>query len=646
MLVRLIAAKWAKAEGLVPDTIEGDLSLDEIRKHNELGYNCYTWPNHPSPASYARVPLNPRTERKRPIKGSDVDVFQWAFVDFDLKSKTYPDKDAFIAKVLESPTMPTRIVDSGNGIHAYWAVTDLDAKSFLRLNRRLSTFFRTDPAVSTLNQLMRVPDTWNVKDSEDPKLCAVVWEEQCSYSAEQLDQWLPPISADDEAYCVRHYDQAYGIGSANIKISEELPAKFLKLCRTNKELNSLYFEPQKDRSAADFRLGLMLFNLGFTRDEALSVLCRTAKASERTKVHQHNYGLQIVEKVWDAGEEEVKETQSSLKFPMTSIADIAAQSQTKGERIFCHPMIDATKRGFRLGDVLGLIGGQGNGKTTTALNVFRWFTEFNVNKDFIHLFVSLEMPKVEIQERWQLMAAELHKSNPNVDWNRLVYVLDNYNEDGTYRELGLDDIQEYALELEKATGKKIGCLVIDHLGVLRQKSTKKDNENEGLTGVCKQLKAVSIATNTFLIIQSQTSRAKNAGGDVELDMDAAFGTSSFESFTDFVMTTWQPLKRVIGQMDKDRLLAVTAFKMAKIRHKNLIEDKISADSAYGMAFDPKTELLREMTSDEHKSYEYWNKKATALRNKDRTREPSQLVVMDWVAKKRVSDPAEKEKASS
>lgn len=642
MIYRVIAAKWAEANGSIPRverSLEGEFTFDELLAYNEKGYNCYYFPNYPSSETYAGLPISPTTKRKRQVKGSDVDTFEWVFVDLDMKDfqnedpnrrHEYADKTQFIERVLTSDgLMPTMIVDSGNGVHAYWRTNGLDAKTFLRLNRRLCRHFHTDPAVSTLNQLMRVPNTLNVKDQENYKLAEVLWEEpENIYDIETVHHWLPGITPDDEAYCNQHYDMVHN-AEQRAQDVKDIPAKFLTMVRNNKELRDQFNGPHKDRSAADFRLGIMLFDLGFTQDEAIAVLSRTAKASERSKVHQYGYAKNIVDKVWvEQPEENV--TRPAGTCLAKSVKEILESGEVFGPRIPCHRMVDATAHGFRLGQVLGLIGGAGNGKSTTAMNLFRWFTELNSNKDYIHVYVSLEQPEKEISAKWRKMAAELRRERPDVDWDSVVYVVGNYNDDGTYRELGLDEIQACVVQLEKETGKKVGCLVVDHIGILKQ--LKGVDEFSGLIGICKRLKAFAIATNTFFVIQSQTSRAKNGGGDVELDMDAAFGTSNFEFFCDWILTTWQPLKRIYPRMTNENFLAVLAYKYAKIRHRDALADDIKQDTVYGMKFDPRTELLREMTSDQHKAFAFWQTQATQLRNRDKKKEPTPMAVVDWLQK--------------
>jgi hypothetical protein len=148
--------------------------------------------------------------------------------------------------------------------------------------------------------------------------------------------------------------------------------------------------------------------------------------------------------------------------------------------------------------------------------------------------------------------------------------------------------------------------------------------------VCMQMKSFAVSTNTFLIMQSQTSRSKNGGGDYELDMDAAFGTSNFEWYCDYIMTMWQPFKRIL---DRAPHMTVTAWKMAKIRKKDTLNDKIKQDKVYALFFDPTTELLRPLTSDEQKLVPYWQEQASQVRGRDKKKEPTPISSIDWVGAK-------------
>lgn len=605
MLLRFIHADWALSKDL-PDVVEGEYSMDEALDLNELGYNVYWLPNYPS-----------HYEPTRTVKGSDVDVYQYVYVDLDMKDGKYESKEDFIATVLDSEMPePTMIVDSGNGVHVYWEVTDLDPMSFLRLQRRLCRRFDTDPAVSKLFQLMRLPGTLNVKKEDEFKECALLSETPSAYDCETLDKVLPRITPDDEVYCTSHYNKTFNIKVDNIVITDDLPPKFTRLMRECKEAKDIFMGNVKDRSKADFHLGHLMYADGFSKDEARAVLMNVSKARERAPVHRYNYANDIVESIWKF-EEAPAEVKPMLSKSVRDIL-IASQNTDGAARFPGHPLIDATDHGFRLSEVLGLIGGAGSGKTTVALNFFRWFAKNNPN--YIHLFVSLEQPVQEIAIRWSRMTAH----DPGL--HDKVHVLGNYNDDGTFRKLSLSQIEEYILHLQTETGQKVGCVVIDHIAVLNTRN-EDDDTNEGLISVCERMKAFAIRTNTFLVMQSQTNRSKAGIGDVELDKDAAYGTSYFEFYCDYIVTTWQPLKRIY---DRASHMTVNAYKFCKIRHKNVTKDKIQEDQVYAMIYDTNTEQLKPMSDTEVGSYEHWIKQATVLRNKDRKREPSQLNKTTWV----------------
>ncbi len=529
-----------------------------------------------------------------------VDQFNYVFVDMDLKDGVYT-KDTFIEKIINSGITPTSVVDSGNGVHVYWVVSDLDAMSYLRFQRRLLRLFNTDEAVGQLFQLMRAPNTFNVKVKDNFLPCEVLFQDEISYTSEELNKLLPAITQADEAYCKHHYDKTYNLNQEQIQVSDELPAKFGKLLRENSEAKKLYNGSGSDRSNDDFRLGHIMLANDFTKDEAMSVLINTSKASQRAPKHRVSYAENIVSKIWTFEAEKTKPQGLS-----SSVEDILSRSSDRaleGERLPCYKWIDNTVTGFRLGHVMGLVAGSGVGKTTMALNLFKGFVASN--PDYDHFFIPLEQVDTEIALRWKNMCGD------NVALHKKVHIISNYDENGTFRDLSLENIKDYILDFQKTTGKKVGCVVIDHIGILC--NTNKLGQDEGVKQISKAMKGFAVETNTFLIMQSQTSREKAGIGDLELNKDAAFGTSVFENFCDYLLCIWQPLKR----MYTAGAPTIMAFKFCKIRHKKQLRDGIKEDVCYTMLFDPDTELVREMTEVETKSFEYFLIQATNRRKQDR-----------------------------
>ncbi len=586
MIYRLIAPKWLNKTKV----LEGKFSEALINKANLDGYNIYYLPNYPSTYTKGTV-----------ADGSMIDTFNWVFVDMDLKDEVYESKEQFL-EILEILNIePTKVIDSGNGIHAYWKVTNLDAMSYLRFQRRLMRLYQTDPAVGQLFQLMRVPFTINTKVEDDPILCITLEETDAVYTPEELDKLLPPITIEDEKYCQQHYDKTYGLNQ-DAPIDEALPPKFGAFLAANSEAKALWTESTDDRSKNDFRLGHLMFASGFTKDEAASVLVNSAKALQRAPVHRRSYATNIIDKIWTFEEATDKE-KLDLSMSVTELLKRSGDA-LKGTPLRCHPRIDNTEHGFRLGQVIGLVAGSGVGKTAFTLNMFKWFVE--ANPDYHHFFIPLEQPANEIADRWRTMCGN------NTSLHDKVHIMSNYDSDGNFRHLSFAEIQEYIEKWQEVTKTKIGCIVIDHIGALKKKGS--DNENQDLMSICHSMKAFAVQTNTLLIMQSQTSREKAGVGDLELNKDAAYGTSSFEWYCDFLITLWQPLKRCHNEQ---ACPTVSAFKFCKIRHKKTRKDVIQEDVPYYMFFDTDTEQMRDMTQDEITSFNYFLPKATNKRKVDR-----------------------------
>ena len=587
MVFRCILPKWAQERNSNLKIVrEGQFNDEQLKIFNEAGYNIYYLPN--SVSDYNKF---------KTVEGADIDVFNYVFVDCDLKDGIYPDKESFISAIGNFSLPPTKIVDSGNGMHVYWAVSDLDAMTYLKLQRRLIRKFNTDEAVGQIFQLMRVPNTYNTKDPENLKLCEV-WDDNTNvYSSEDMDNALPMLTLEDDIYCKQHFDKTYSI-DRDEEIDVKVPVKFGDLLAKNAEVKAIFSGNVDDRSKADFRLGHILKAHGFTRVEALSVLANVSKATERAPKHRLNYATNIVDKIWTFDEDGSLDLAENLSSSVREILT-GQKGDIKGTRFPCHKWLDNTANGFRLGQVIGLVAGSGVGKTAVALNMFMGFVECNPEYD--HFFISLEQPANEIADRWKRMCGE------NTDLYDKVHVISNYDTDSNFRHLSLTQLQEYIIKFKERTGKKVGCVVIDHIGVL-------DKEGGDIVSLSEAMKPFAKQTNSLLIMQSQTSREKAGIGDLELNKDAAFGTVFFESFCDYLITIWQPLKRCY----KDPVCpTVTAFKFCKIRHKNKNKDVTQEDVPYTMYFDPDTERLQEMTRLQEKQFSHFNTRATNLRKQDR-----------------------------
>lgn len=592
-LFRLIAPEWAVKSGTIAKKVlEGVFTDKDITKYNNQGYNVYYLPNAPTVLPEGR-----------PVDGTDIDQFNYVFADMDIKDGVYSSKDEFYEAINIIGITPTKIIDSGNGVHIYWKVTDLDAMSYLRFQRRIAAHYMTDSATTSLFQLMRYPGTLNTKVKNKYIQCEEVFESDASYTCEELDKLLPAISPQDEQKCQDHYNKVHNIAQEHI--SDVLPPKFGKLLQKSHEAKELFSATAEDRSKGDYRLGHLMFANGFTREEALSVLVNCAKALNRAPAHRRGYAQGIVDKIWTYEETTDKDT-VDLSYSVKEILQ-KSNGEVKGTPFRCHKRIDNTEHGFRLSQVIGLVAGSGVGKTAMALNMFRWFVQENPN--YHHFFIPLEQPANEIADRWKTMCGN------DTSLHDKVHVISNYDDDGNFRHLSFDEIKDYIEAFKEKYNLQIGCIVIDHIGALKKKG--KNGENQDLMDICHAMKAFAVQTNTLLVMQSQSSREKAGIGDLELNKDAAYGTMYFEAYCDFLITMWQPLKRC--HADK-ACPTVTAFKFCKIRHKKARKDIIQEDVCYWMYFDTETEQMRDLTQDEITSFKYFLPIATNKRKNDRKTE--------------------------
>jgi hypothetical protein len=110
-----------------------------------------------------------------------VEAIRCIHVDVDLKDLTNPKEDV-VKQALSLEFLPSRIVDSGHGLHIYWLlkepieVTDPEAEDIRVLRTQYTERLGGDPQVNHDAALMRRPGTTNTKVLTSPVLCAVIWE--------------------------------------------------------------------------------------------------------------------------------------------------------------------------------------------------------------------------------------------------------------------------------------------------------------------------------------------------------------------------------------------------------------------------------------------------------------------------------------
>lgn len=581
-----------------PNTYEGCFDADFLAQQNARGYNIYFFPNHPSKNVYE--------EGVKYLNGRNIDVFNFVFVDMDLKDGKYTDKQDFIKKLNEFPLKPSLVVDSGNGVHAYWRVSDLTRSSYVITSLGLIKHFNTDASIWTVLQLMRVPGYFNTKRHKDYVAATVLdeYSSGASYSIKDFPQELYELDEKTITKAKNHVNRLEGkieIDLGQDVNIDEVPDEFFDLMLQNAEVARLFRDPKSygDRSSADMKLANVLFNKGFDVRAALAVLSNTQKALEKG-AHRQEYAALTVSKVYtDRPKNKFKTVSEYLRDER----DKVVEPQVLGPYYLDYGVLGEP---WRRKELLGIIAGPGIGKTAFALNIIRDIIQNNPHNDDLFIFFSLEMSKGQIIKRWLKLVGE---NSPLAD---RLYVIDTQDDHNMPRPIGLQEMYEYMTEIKQVTGKRIGAFVVDHFHIIstRIDVRKKPNfgidseqntgwgdiRNLSLNGLATQLKSLVKTLDSFGIILTQTTKDKG-GGDLPIGKDGAYGVSQYEWIVDRIVTIWQPLMRV-QNLCKTHFLA---YQYAKMREKHP-DDKIKEYDPKLLTYDLASGNLKVTTADQYSEF--------------------------------------------
>lgn len=225
--------------------------------------------------------------------GTEADVLHvpGLWLDIDPKHATY-EKAMQVVKSL--PTPPTAIVSSGNGVHVYFKfnepfeVVDDNSFTFIKeLSSKLHTFANAD-STQDLSRLLRVPNSMNVKNLMDVKLCSLVEFTGATYSLDSFTY------LDDVVV------RTVGNLAKVLKIEELSPVGIDEL-KVSFYIKSLIVNgPQEgeDRSKKIFHVVIELLKAEHTPEEIAFVLLNEEWAiGEKINNRPYNAKLQYIEGV-------------------------------------------------------------------------------------------------------------------------------------------------------------------------------------------------------------------------------------------------------------------------------------------------------------------------------------------------------------
>ena len=96
------------------------------------------------------------------------------------------DKELQRQLIEASPIAPSLIVESKNGYHMYWFAENWTIENWNKICRWLKNFFDSDPAIITLERILRLPWYYHCKDENNKFLVGIVWGSLVKYTEEQM----------------------------------------------------------------------------------------------------------------------------------------------------------------------------------------------------------------------------------------------------------------------------------------------------------------------------------------------------------------------------------------------------------------------------------------------------------------------------
>ena len=117
----------------------------------------------------------------------------WWYVDIEGYAKSEQQE-----KIREFPLRPTMVIETKNGYHVYWKINGTSIH-WHKVILNLIDFFSSDVAISSLNEVLRIPTFLHQKDAT-PFRIELKKEGEESYTEEQMFKALPKKKIHEQKY--------------------------------------------------------------------------------------------------------------------------------------------------------------------------------------------------------------------------------------------------------------------------------------------------------------------------------------------------------------------------------------------------------------------------------------------------------------
>lgn len=250
------------------------------------------------------------------------------------------------------------------------------------------------------------------------------------------------------------------------------------------------------------------------------------------------------------------------------------------------------------GDMIGLLAGSGVGKTSTCVNIARNVLEFNPT-DLI-VIISLEMTA---NEYLQKIMTCFGYDQPEL-LERCV-IIDCYNSDGSNKELTVADMKLQVKKIKQTMNMNVAMVIADHFHEVH------NNGSVDYNPVAKEFKNMAIECDTIMLLPSQTTKEKGLG-DTPVPKNGCFGCSKYENLCSYILTIFQPLRRVQNECD----LPALGWQFSKIRFKRGKKDTTKEEINYLLSYDSDTDRFSPLTPNEITTFQMHYEKVLELRESE------------------------------
>lgn len=284
---------------------------------------------------YVRItPLAKPPDRGRGLEQHSIGAsVLWADVDTS-------DPFGALAKLQAMDKPPSLIVNSGNGLHAYWSLkrftTDIDGVKARNLGLIIAINDGKKDGIADscydLARILRLPGTYNIKNPDIPKPCTIVdYHPEYEYD---LDDFTP-AEYTDNAMLVWDSVPLPGDFLESIRERDKKLTNRIFSAETARKVDGVPLKPNGDidRSRNDAYIATRLLGLGFGPETILSVLMQPEwlSGAKYTQTGRYDYVVMTVNaalRIFEASEDRyfIKNTFQTDRF--------AAELNTSNRFIF------------------------------------------------------------------------------------------------------------------------------------------------------------------------------------------------------------------------------------------------------------------------------------------------------------------------